>query len=174
MNAGPSDDIIGRAYFSGLNIMKQALLVCTGNICRTPMAEALLRRVFAEAGLSDSVEVSSAGTYGVEGGAASEGSVVAMNARDIDITAHRGRQLSRSMMQEADLVLVMAENHRTYIFHTWPQYLAKTFLLSEMAGDHADIADPIGLDQPAYDRTAEIIENYVRRGFPEIRRRLGV
>ena len=68
----------------------------------------------------------------------------------------------------------MSENHRTYVFHSWPQYLAKTFLLSEMAGEHADVADPYGYDQPTYDRAADVIEDYVCRGFPTIRRKLGV
>jgi len=154
--------------------MKRILAVCTGNICRTPMAKALLQREVAQAGLSGRVSVDSAGIYAVAGGKASRGSVNAMAERGLDITDHRAKQLDFRLMEKADLILVMEESQRRSIFVNWPQALRKTFLLSEMAGEHADVADPYGMAQAEYDRTAVIIEDYVSQGFPEILRRLGV
>lgn len=154
--------------------MKRILVVCTGNICRTPMAKALLQREVEQAGLSEQVVVDSAGVYAVVGGRASRGSVNAMAERGLDITDHRGKQLDFRLMDEADLILVMEESHRRSIFMSWPQALRKTFLLSEMVGDHADVEDPYGMAQVEYDKTAVIIEDLVRQGFPEILRRLDV
>ena len=138
------------------------------------MAKALLQREVEQAGQSGRVSVDSAGVYAVVGGRASGGSVNAMAERGLDITDHRGKQLDFGLMDEADLILVMEESHRRSIFMSWPQALRKTFLLSEMAGDHADVEDPYGMAQEEYDKTAVIIEDYVRQGFPEILRRLDV
>lgn len=154
--------------------MKQILLVCTGNICRTPMAVALLRQALAGAGLGQEVAVDSAGTGAVVGAPASAGSARAMAGRGLDLSAHRGKQLDARLVDEADLILVMEEGHRRSIFYSWPRALSKTYLLSEMAGEHVDVADPIGQDQAAYDRTAGIIAAYVRRGLPQIVKRLGL
>jgi protein-tyrosine phosphatase len=148
--------------------MKKVLVVCTGNICRTPMVGALLERELAQAGWQDEVIVDSAGTYAVVGGSASTGSVIAMAERGLDISSHRGKQLDWSLIEEADLILVMEEHQRRSIFTTWPKALRKTFLLSEMAGEHDDIDDPYRLEQAKYDKAARIIEDYVQRGAPRI------
>ena len=77
-------------------------------------------------------------------------------------------------MNDADLILVMEEGQRRSIFMNWPQALRKTFLLTEMAGEHADIEDPYGMTQAEYDKTAEIIEDLVQRGFSTMLQKLGV
>lgn len=132
------------------------------------MAKALLEWELQQAGLQEKVLVDSAGTFAVVGGAASTGSVVAMADRGLDISSHRGKQLEWRMVDEADLILVMEEHQRRSIFTTWPVALRKTFLLSEMAGEHADIDDPYRLDQAKYDKAAQIIEDYIHRGLPRI------
>lgn len=154
-------------------VMKRILVVCTGNVCRTPMAKALIEREIGRAGLDDRVSVDSAGTYALVGGGASGGSVQAMADRGLDISEHLGKQITAELVAQADLILVMEERHRRQIFVTWPRALAKTFLLGEMAGEHADVADPYGMDQLEYDKAASIIESYVRRGMPQMLRRLG-
>jgi len=138
------------------------------------MAEALLAQEIADAGLAAEVEVASAGTYAVVGAGASGGSVLAMAERGLDLSGHRGRQLDARLVGGADLILVMEEAHRRSIFYTWPQALRKTFLLSEMAGEHAEIDDPYGGPQAAYEAAAVIIAEYVQRGLPGMLRRLGL
>lgn len=138
------------------------------------MASALLSQVLDEVGLAGQVEVSSAGTYAVEGAPASRGAMQAMAGRGLDLSAHRGAQVDAPLVQTADLILVMEEEHRRTIFHTWPWALRKTFLLSEMAGGHEDIADPYGLDQAAYEATAALLADTVRSSLPAILRRLSV
>ncbi len=138
------------------------------------MAEALLAQEIADAGLAAEVEVASAGTYAVVGAGASGGSVLAMAERGLDLSGHRGRQLDARLVGGADLILVMEEAHRRSIFYTWPQALRKTFLLSEMAGEHAEIDDPYGGPQAEYEAAAVIIAEYVQRGLPGMLRRLGL
>ncbi len=154
--------------------MKHILVVCTGNICRSPMAAALLAHEIEAAGLDGQVVVASAGTYAVVGAGASGGSILAMADRGLDLSAHRARQLETKLVQDADVILVMEEAHRRSIFYTWPQALRKTFLLSEMAGEHAEIDDPYGGPQEEYEAAAAILADYVGRGLPGILRRLGL
>lgn len=137
------------------------------------MAVALLRQQVTAAGRHEQIVVDSAGTYAVTAAPASQGSRQAMAARGLDISEHVAKQATAALVREADLILVMEEAHRRSIFHTWPQALAKTFLLSEMAGAHNDVTDPYGGTQGDYDRAAALIERYVQQGWPEIVRRLG-
>ena len=132
------------------------------------MAEALIRQEVAERELNEHIQVSSAGTYAVVGSPASTGSINAMAQRGLDITDHRARQLTASMAKEADVIVVMEERHRRYIFNNWPQAVFKTLLLSELAGEHAEIDDPYGGEQWEYDQAAEIITDYVQRGMPRL------
>ncbi len=140
---------------------KKIYVICTGNICRTPMAKALLEREIMRLGLQGTIEVDSAGVYAVEGAPASRGSQVAMRERGLDISDHRGKQLETRHVQEADMLLVMEERQRQIIFNNWPHALSKTYLLSEMVGEYDDVADPYGLDQAAYDEIAALLESYV-------------
>ncbi len=154
--------------------MKHILVVCTGNICRSPMVKVLLEHELSRAGWGEQVQVESAGTWAVVGGGASHGSVQAMAARGLDLVGHRGRQLDGHMVAGADLILVMEEAHRHAIFNGWPGALRRTFLLSEMVGEHDDVDDPYGGAQADYDAAAVIIADYVRRGLARIGQQLGM
>ncbi len=136
------------------------------------MAKALLEKALADHGMASEIKVDSAGTYALVGQPASEGSIHAMQQRGLDIRDHRAKQISSDLVANADLMLVMEERHRRSIFVTWPNAIAKTLLLSELAGDHADIADPYGGELWEYEKTAEIIEHYIRRGMPLLMQRL--
>ena len=92
----------------------------------------------------------------------------------MDLTGHRSRLLTPALLGEADLVLVMEEAHRRSLFHLAPQHLGKVYLLTEMSGRHADVADPYGGPAEGYARTADELERLIDAGMPMILRRLGV
>jgi protein-tyrosine phosphatase len=154
--------------------VKQILVVCTANICRSPMAAALLRARLASLGLSAQIEVLSAGVWAQEGQAASSDAIAVLAERDIDLAPHRSQRVSLPLLEKADLILVMEEAHRRSLFYLAPQHLAKVFLLTEMAGRHEDVADPYGSGLNDYQRTVALLDQLVITGLPSMLKRLGI
>lgn len=110
--------------------MTSILVVCTGNICRSPIAEGLLRDALSERFGPAAPTVSSAGTWGVEGSGATPEAVAAASERGIDIAEHRARRVSTVATTDADLVLAMAGEHREEL--TEPGLEDRTFTLKEL------------------------------------------
>jgi glycine hydroxymethyltransferase len=106
------------------------LVVCTGNICRSPIAEGFLRQRLKARGIDFDVE--SAGVSGLEGYPAEPESVKALLERDIDISSHTARLLKRRMVEHADLALAMSANHRDGIRRLVPEASDRTFTLKEL------------------------------------------
>ena len=148
--------------------MSVILLVCTGNLCRSPMAAGLLRQRLAEEGLDTRHQVISAGVWAVDGHPASENAVAVMAERGIDISDHIAHTITAGDVAEADLILAMSREHAQMICHTWPQYAWKVYRLSEMAGKRKDIQDPYGGPIEAYRRAVAIISDYIDKGFQRI------
>jgi protein-tyrosine phosphatase len=111
--------------------MAEILVVCSGNICRSPIAEGLLRRALERRVGDDAPHVSSAGTIAADGGPATDSSVVAARELGIDIAGHRARRLSASLAG-ADLILCMAAEHRDAIAALAPSAADRTFTLKEL------------------------------------------
>ena len=163
------------------------LVVCTGNICRSPLCEAALR-VRLEGAV-----VTSAGTDARDGGPATEGSRIAGAERGLDIAPHRSRRLTVGMVEDADLVIAMERSHRDAICRSVPDATDRTFTLKELVllleadGAHdgdlrarvasaarrraaeaspttdLDVADPYGDHLDAYRRIAAEIESWSDR-----------
>jgi protein-tyrosine phosphatase len=136
------------------------LLVCTGNTCRSPMAEGIARKLLAgQRGLAESdlenagLIVRSAGIFASDGAAASADAVGAMQKIDVDISRHRSRPLTLEMIHEADVIYCMTESHRSAVLALCPTGRDKVFLLD----DNGEIEDPIGGGANVYHRCAEMI-----------------
>ncbi len=158
-----------------MRMRKKVVFVCTGNVCRSPMAEGIFRKMLEERGLADEVAVDSAGTWALEGRPATQLAVEAVADMGVDICDHRARTVTVEDLRDSDLVLVMEEAHRRSLFYLAPEFVHKVFLLSEMSGEHEGIADPYGTGNlEDYVFTAGKIRDYLERGWPEIARRLGL
>ena len=131
--------------------MASILVVCTGNVCRSPIAEGMLR-VALEARLGDGAPlVASAGTAGWEGSAAMPESVVAAAERGVDISGHVARRLQAEHVLAADLVIAMAAEHRVWVVRTVPEAAGRAFTLKELVR-LVEALPPEGAAGPAADR----------------------
>lgn len=151
------------------------LVVCTGNICRSPMAEGMLRH-----GMPDDfrkiVTVASAGTDALHGNQATPLAVQAMAHYDIDISGHRARRLSRSLVVEADLILAMEHYHLRTI-RTMQFFAAgKAHLLSRFDTDGVsyEVPDPMGGSLELYMRAAKLISNCLDGIYSYLEERIDV
>ncbi|MGB9776153.1 MAG: low molecular weight protein arginine phosphatase [Anaerolineae bacterium] len=144
------------------------LLVCTGNLCRSPMAAALLRCYLEGDSARQNWRVLSAGLWAEDGEPASAGAVMAMAERGIDLTGHRSRRLTPQMVEEADLILGMTPPHVEAMRQAFPEARDRIYLLAEMAGESHGIADPYGLSPVTYRATANEIERLIRGGYERI------
>jgi tRNA threonylcarbamoyl adenosine modification protein (Sua5/YciO/YrdC/YwlC family) len=130
-------------------------LVCTGNTCRSPMAEVILKDLLRKAGGGlESVVVLSAGIAASEGCMASQQAVEVMEARGLDLNEHQSRPLSDAIMDRADLILTMTRGHRNAILTAWPDRAAQVRTLRR---DGGDIADPVGSSVEVYEQCADQI-----------------
>lgn len=133
--------------------MTHILFVCTGNTCRSPMAEALLRRKLAERGVAG-VEVSSAGVGAWDGAPASEGAYLVALEHGLDLSAHRARKLTKDMAGAVTLILTMGGTHRARVDELIGP--GRAYLLGEYAGEggpNAEVRDPFGGDLEDYRET---------------------
>ena len=148
--------------------MRTILFVCTGNLCRSPMAEGFLKRRLALAGRDGEFRVRSAGTWAVEGAPAISHTVQVMAERGMDICDHRTHELTAKDVESADLILTMTVGHAQTIRRGWPAHRRKVHLLSEMVGRRYDVEDPYGASIEVYRACADEIEALIEDGYERI------
>jgi len=142
--------------------LKKILFVCSGNTCRSPLAEGIGKRLL-EHTVDSGVEVLSAGTSTVDGCPASAHSVTVARDHGIDISDHQSRFLNATLVREVDLIVTMGGNHRATVLVIDPDAEAYTRMLSEFSDElSGDIQDPIGGSRDDYDETYTSIEKCMR------------
>lgn len=165
------EGVVGMAAVNRLASFTVAV-VCTGNTCRSPMAEVLLKQYFARRiacplrELEDrGFVVRSAGIAATEGAPASHEAVVAMAKRDLDLGQHASQPMGERLMKEADLILTMTYSHREALVAQWPDAAARTHLLT---ADGRDINDPYGGPAEIYEQCAAQIQRAIEERFGSI------
>ena len=171
-SARPSD-CRGAGRVTGAGEAFRILFVCTGNTCRSPMAEVLARRALDRRGWRH-VEVRSAGVAALPGGPASEGSLRATARHGLDLTAHRSTPLSKELVQWADLILTMSLRHLTAV-QELPGGEEKVSLLTNFAEGRdrdvaggAGVADPFGGGDHQYEITLLELRELVDRSLERL------
>lgn len=143
----------------------QILFVCTGNTCRSPMAEGLCRKYLAQK-LGCEVDeldqmgykVVSAGVMGLSRSGASPEAIAVCKAMGADIASHGSRPVTERLVEDSDIVFVMCESHRRQILAVWPQVEKKCFLLA----DDKNVSDPIGGSYEIYEACAAMIADALK------------
>ena len=152
-------------------------IVCSGNTCRSPMAEGILKKALAERRAS-CIAVRSAGTLGIIDSPATPLAVEVSRSFGVDISGHRSQEFTRELAQTSDLILALAaEHHDSALAFGVPRervFMLQTF--PRRTGDlpAASISDPIGGDKETYRRTFLKIDDALQRGAGEIMRRAAV
>ena len=148
-----------------LTLFKNILVVCIGNICRSPMAEGLLKQALAAANKDDCI-VSSAGLGALVNHPPDPKACQLMIEKGIDISDYRACQLNKEMIRKADLILVMESAHKIAIEESEPSAKGKVFRLGEWG--KFDISDPYKQDISAFVKSFNLIEQGIALWVPKL------
>ncbi|MDH0749613.1 low molecular weight phosphotyrosine protein phosphatase [Pseudomonas sp. GD03842] len=142
-------------------MFSNVLVVCVGNICRSPMAEAMFRQRV----LNDRITVSSAGTHAMLSSTMDPLARAVLHVNGVEAHRHRSRQIDRQMLHEADLILLMEHRQAQSVLKLAPEVRGKTFLIGKWQQD-MEIADPYRRPKLAFEQTYELLSRCVDDWLP--------
>ncbi len=148
--------------------MPNILIVCTANICRSPMGEAILKKLVAERVDAEQWHIESAGTWAADGSAPAFLSKYVMELMGMDISTHRSQSVNLRLLQNYDLVLTMEDEQKKWLKAQYRDFADRIYRLSEMVGEEKDIPDPIGGELSDYAVTAQLLKQLLTDGFERI------
>lgn len=151
-----------------MNKIKSVLFICTGNSCRSIMAEGLLKKYLKELG-KDNITVHSAGIMPVDGMSPTTETIEVMKKEGVDVSKFKAKYLTADMIRKADIILVMESFHKNEVLNKVPEAAAKTFLLKEFGNGEEHnpvrlgIKDPIGKPMEDYRHVLVTIKTEIER-----------
>ena len=141
------------------------IFICTGNTCRSPLAEAGMRKLATEAGLDMTILSAGLAVYGNL--PASDHALEVAREAGLDLVVHRSRPFTREMALSCDLLVTMTQKHKEAIVKKMPALEAKVLMLSELAGEGVvDVEDPVGGDLSEYRSSRDQILGYLTQSLP--------
>ncbi len=143
--------------------MFRIMFVCTGNTCRSSMAEGIMKNLIKNSKLEKDVYISSSGTGVNISLPASEHAVTVLEEIETDISEHWSRPITKELIEDSDLILGMTEAHKNHVLRIMPEAKDKTFTLIEytMDGKKGDISDPYFMDLDTYRNIRDEIMKYL-------------
>jgi len=144
--------------------MPTILFVCTANICRSPVAEALFADWVRRQGLPGEWRVLSAGTWAQAGAEAATYAREVLAQQGLDLAAHRAQRVEGPLLAAADLVLCMTRSHVEALAAEFPQQAGRVALLSKMVGANYDVADPYGGPKGGYEEMVKDLRELIEQG----------
>lgn len=146
--------------------MKKIIFVCTGNTCRSPMAEKLSQKIAMEKNLKLTIGSRGLSVSGIEH--AHEHAIYAMKKYDLELFEHRATQISDADCSGDTLFLTMTLQHKRYLLQLYPAIEGNVFTLKEYAGIAGDVVDPYGSQQQIYDACAKELQTLILKIFDKL------
>lgn len=144
--------------------MQKIMFVCTGNICRSAMADKMLAKKVEEENLD--IEVYSSGTFAENGDYPTSEAIEVMEEYGVDLRTHRATNIRKSNIEEMDLILCATTNHKNMVLQLYPNLAGQVYTMKEYVGETADgidISDPWGYDLAVYRKCATEIEKIIQK-----------
>ncbi len=141
--------------------------ICSGNICRSPMAEGVLKKLLEKSKFTRQIEINSAGTLNLMPNQASAEAIIICHNHKVDINKHRSTPIGPLILSEANIIICMAVYHYNILLRNHPEYADKIYVLKSMNREEnlidPSIADPIGMSEEFYEQIYVEIETELKR-----------